>query len=147
MDVVLGDARLTLKEAPDGWFDLLILDAFTSDAIPMHLMTREAMQLYQRKLAPDGILAINISNRYLDLEPVIAKLAKEVHWLAWSQFLSLSEEEKTQGMSDSEWMLLGAASPRVEAVARQGHWTPATTKPTTPVWTDDFSNLLGVVKW
>jgi hypothetical protein len=147
MDVVLGDARLTLAEVPDGYFDLLILDAFTSDAIPMHLMTREAMLLYKQKLAPDGLLAINISNRYLDLEPVIAKLAKEVHWLAWSQFLSISEEERADGMSDSEWMLLGAATPRVEAVAHQGHWTPAATKPKTPLWTDDFSNLLSVVKW
>lgn len=147
MDVVLGDARLTLADAPDGSFDLLVLDAFTSDAIPVHLMTREAMLLYKRKLAPDGVLAINISNRYLDLEPVIARLAKDVHWLAWSQFLEISEEEKAEGMSDSEWMLLGAPTPRVEAVAHQGHWTPATIKPKTPLWTDDFSNLLSVVKW
>ncbi|HEV8060862.1 MAG TPA: fused MFS/spermidine synthase, partial [Gemmataceae bacterium] len=76
MNVVLGDARLTLAGAPDGSFDLLVLDAFTSDAIPIHLMTREAMQIYKRKLAPEGILAINISNRYLDLEPVVARLAK-----------------------------------------------------------------------
>ena len=147
MSIVLGDARLTLADAPDGEFDLLVLDAFTSDAIPMHLMTREAMMLYKRKLAPDGLLAINISNRYLDLEPVIAKLAREVHWLAWSQFLTVSEEEKEHGMSDSNWMLLGAPSPRAEAVSRKGYWTPAAPKPHTPVWTDDFSNLLSVVKW
>jgi hypothetical protein len=147
MNVVLGDARLTLADAPDGKFDLLVLDAFTSDAIPMHLMTLEAMTLYKRKLAPDGLLAINISNRYLDLEPVVAQLAKKVGWVAWSQYLTVSEEEKERGMTDSNWMLLGAASPRVEAVSRKGYWTPSVAKPNTPLWTDDFSNMLSVVKW
>jgi hypothetical protein len=147
MSVVLGDARLTLADAPDGGFDLLVLDAFTSDAIPMHLMTLEAMTLYKRKLAPDGILAINISNRYLALEPIVAQLAKKVGWVAWSQYLEVSEEEKEQGMSDSNWMLLGAPTPRAEAVSRKGHWTPASPERNTPVWTDDFSNLLSVMKW
>ena len=147
MNVVLGDARLTLADAPDGKFDLLVLDAFTSDAIPMHLMTLEALNLYKRKMAPDGLLAINISNRYLDLEPVVAQLAKKVGWVAWSQLLTVSDEEKERGMTDSNWMLLGAVSPRVEAVSRKGYWTPSTAKPNTPLWTDDFSNMLSVVKW
>ena len=147
MNVVLGDARLTLADAPDGSFDLLVLDAFTSDAIPMHLMTREAMMIYKRKLAPEGILAINISNRYLNLEPVVARLAKEAGWLAWSQASTVSEEELSEGKFDSKWMLLGARSPRLEAVSRMGHWTPVAAKPNTPLWTDDFSNLLSVVKW
>jgi hypothetical protein len=146
-DIVLGDARLTLADVPDGSFDLLVLDAFTSDAIPMHLMTLEAMKIYQQKLAPDGILAINISNRYLDLEPVVARLAKEIHWVAWSQFMSVSEQEKTEGMSDSQWMLLGPPSSRLAAVSAKGYWTQAKSKAQTPLWTDDFSNLLSVVKW
>jgi hypothetical protein len=147
INVVLGDARLTLAGAPDGKFDLLVLDAFTSDAIPMHLLTLEAMKLYKQKLAPDGLLAINISNRYLDLESVVAKLAKKIGWVAWSQYLTVSDEDKERGMSDSNWMLLGAASPRAEAVSRKGFWTPATATPNTPLWTDDFSNMLSVVKW
>ncbi len=147
MDIVLGDARLTLADVPDGSLDLLVLDAFTSDAIPIHLMTLQAFQIYKRKLAPDGMLAINISNRYLDLEPVVARLAKELQWRCWTQFMSLTSEERDQGMSDSQWMLLGAASPRIEATAAKGIWTTATFKPKTPLWTDDFSNLLSVVKW
>jgi hypothetical protein len=146
-NIVLGDARLTLADVPDGSFDLLVLDAFTSDAIPMHLMTLQAMNLYKHKLAPDGVLAINISNGYLDLEPVIARLAREIHWLCWSQFVSVSKEDKNQGMFDSQWMLLGPSSRRLEAVAAKGIWTVATPKKTTPLWTDDFSNLLSVVKW
>jgi hypothetical protein len=147
MNIVLGDARLTLADIPDGSLDLLVLDAFTSDAIPMHLMTLQAFQMYQRKLTPDGTLAINISNRYLDLEPVVARLARELHWLCWAQFMSISQEERDQGMSDSQWMLLGPSSPRLEAVALKGYWTRAQFKPATPLWTDDFSNLLSVVKW
>ena len=144
---MLGDARLTLADAPDGYFDLLVLDAFSSDAIPMHLLTLEAMKIYQRKLVPDGMLAINISNGYLDLEPVIARLAKEIHWVAWSQFMTVSDQEKSEGMFDSHWMLLGPPSSRLDVVSAKGYWTRAKSRAQTPLWTDDFSNLLGVVKW
>ena len=72
--MVLGDARLRLQTAPEQGFGLIILDAFSSDAIPMHLLTREALALYRRKLAADGIIVFHISNRFLDLEPVIGAL-------------------------------------------------------------------------
>ena len=74
IDVVLGDGRLMLQQAPSGVHDLIILDAFSSDGIPAHLLTREAMQLYLSALVPDGIIAAHISNRYLHLEPLVAAL-------------------------------------------------------------------------
>ena len=75
--IVLGDARLSLAQAPDSSYDFIVLDAFSSDAIPVHLMTREALQLYLRKLAPGGSIAFHISNRYLNLEPVLVELARD----------------------------------------------------------------------
>ena len=77
IDVVLGDARLSLTHAPPHAYDLIIVDAFNSDAIPVHLLTREALGVYLDKLAPGGIVALHLSNRYLELEPVVAALARE----------------------------------------------------------------------
>src|SRR5262249_45082582 len=77
LDVVLGDARLRLREAPDHEFDLIVLDAFSSDAIPLHLLTREALHLYLDKLADHGLIAVHISNRFLDLAPVLGALARD----------------------------------------------------------------------
>src|SRR5262249_58801214 len=73
--VRLGDARLTLADAPPRHYGLIVIDAFSSDAIPQHLLTREALRLYLSKLAPDGLLAFHISNRYMDLQPILGDLA------------------------------------------------------------------------
>ena len=75
--MVVGDARLRLRDAPDGGYGLIVLDAFSSDAIPMHLLTREALRLYRDKLADGGLIAFHISNRYLDLAPVLGALARD----------------------------------------------------------------------
>src|SRR3546814_4657455 len=80
--IVLGDARLELAKQPPGRFDILVIDAFSSDAIPLHLLTREAVGIYARVLKPDGILLIHISNRFFDLEPVLAAEAKARGWSA-----------------------------------------------------------------
>src|SRR5207248_959316 len=72
--ITMGDARLSLQQAPDNHFRILLVDAFSSDAIPVHLITQEALQLYMKKLTPDGIVVFHISNRYLNLEPVLANL-------------------------------------------------------------------------
>lgn len=73
--ITLGDARLTIADAPDGTYDFIVIDAFSSDAIPIHLMTKEAMEIYKRKLAPKGILVMHISNRHLELASVVAGVA------------------------------------------------------------------------
>ena len=96
--VVLGDARLSLVKAPAGQYDLLVLDAYSSDAIPVHLITREALSLYLDKLAPDGLLAFHISNRYLNLEPVLGNLAQDAGLVALFQLdLKVSESRKDRG--------------------------------------------------
>ena len=74
---MLGDARLRLREAPDHTFGLIVLDAFSSDSLPVHLLSREAIELYRSKLAASGVLAFNLSNRYLDLDPVLGRQAAD----------------------------------------------------------------------
>ncbi len=81
--IVLGDARLKLRDAPDGRYGLIVLDAFSGDSIPMHLMTREALALYLRKLAPGGLIAFHISNLYFNLAPMVGNLAQDAHLTAY----------------------------------------------------------------
>ena len=109
LQIVLGDARL-LREAADQSYDLLIIDAFSSDAIPIHLITREALQLYFQKLREDGVLAIHISNRYLDLEPVLGNLAKSLNVWAFSRMDG--DIAQYPGKSASHWVVL-AKKPEV----------------------------------
>ena len=82
-EIVLGDARLRLREAPDRAFRLIVLDAFSSDSLPVHLLSREAIQLYRSKLSPGGVLVFNLSNRYLDLDPVIGRQAADAGLACW----------------------------------------------------------------
>ena len=82
VEITLGDARLTLAQVPQGKFDILALDAFSSDSIPLHLLTKEAFATYRRALKPDGLLLVHISNRYIDLNPVVAAEAKANGWYA-----------------------------------------------------------------
>ena len=139
IDIVRGDARLTLAEREDQEFDLLVLDAFSSDAIPMHLLTQEAMQLYLKKLAPEGIIALHISNRMLDLEPIIAKVATALGVVPLALEASPNEKEFDEGMRPSIWMVL--VRDRSHADKLIG-WRPAEAGPDTPLWTDDYSNIL-----
>jgi predicted O-methyltransferase YrrM len=108
-NVVLGDARRQLTKVPDGTYDVIILDGFCSDAIPVHLLTREAIRMYVSKLAPRGILALHVSNVHLDLPPIIARLADDhdppLHVrLCNDQFLT--DAERDDGKTPSQWMLL-----------------------------------------
>ncbi len=146
--IVVGDARLRLREAPDGCFRLIALDAFSSDAIPVHLMTREALRLYLSKLAPGGALAFHISNRYLDLEPVMGALAKDANLVCRSyDDWNVSPEESVAGKEQSQWVLLARTSKDLAAIDRNIRWLPVDNSDATSVWTDDFSNILRVFKW
>jgi len=143
LKVVLGDARLSLAKAPPGTFDLLVVDAFSSDAIPVHLMTSESLVLYQRVLAVNGMLAFHISNRHLSLRSVLAKLA-EVHRLsARVQFDRVTKEDEESGKAASEWLIM-ARSP--EDLRRlDSRWIAPSVDPATGVWRDDYSNILSVL--
>lgn len=145
--LVEGDARLRLREATDGGFDLLVLDAFSSDAIPVHLITREAVELYLRKLAPGGMLAFHISNRYLDLEPVLANLAADLRLMALGcDDMSLTEAEFATGREQSHWAVMARGAEDLVGFQRRTRWSPLTPDPRVGVWTDDFSSPLRVIQ-
>jgi len=141
-----GDARLRLRDAADGHYGLIVLDAFSSDVIPVHLLTREAVELYLSKLAGSGILAFHISNRYLELEPVVGRLAEDLHLICRSADDSnLSREELAGGKEESHWVVLARRTEDLGLLTRKSRWLEVEAKG--KVWTDDFSNILSVFKW
>lgn len=140
---VLGDARLRLREAPELAFDLLIIDAFSSDSIPVHLITREALDLYMAKLAPGGILAFHISNRCLDLGPVLGDLAHQSKLVCrTSEDVNISSQDLSSGKEESQWVVLARDSADLGKLTRSSLWLPAKGRENAAVWTDDFSNIL-----
>jgi hypothetical protein len=148
VDVVLGDARLSLAETPDGRFDLLILDAFTSDAIPIHLITREAVALYLDKLSDRGVLLLHVSNRYLDLAPIVGNIARDrgVPCRIYRDG-EVSPEERKEGKFTSTWMILARQPDRLGKLLDDPKWEEVPDRPDLPLWTDDFSNIMAVLNW
>jgi len=146
--LVLGDARLTLKKAPEHQFDILVMDAFSSDAIPLHLLTREAVQLYKKKVAEDGIVAFNISNRYLDLEAVLAALARDAGLVSLIQHdFSVSATGSDSGKFNSVWVIMARQRADLGRLASDPRWQAPALNAGVPVWTDDFSNIFSVFQW
>ena len=142
-EVVLGDARLSLEaEAPQG-YDLLAIDAFSSDAIPVHLLTREAFALYFRHLAPGGVLAVHVSNRYLELQPVVRASVDAFGWRARVVDTDSDEDEGTYG---STWVLVTQDESFFDRPAFQDNEDVKPLPDKALVWRDDFSNLFRVLK-
>jgi hypothetical protein len=140
--VSLGDARLVLERQPPQEFDVLAVDAFSSDAIPVHLLTRQAFRLFVRHLKPDGILAVHVSNRYLDLVPIVARNSEELQRFAF-------EVDDIAGdfLSDSDWMLVTPDTRAFSSLASKGvsiirRGAPGKLR----TWTDDFSNLYQILR-
>jgi hypothetical protein len=145
-ETALGDARLTLEREPPQNFDVLAVDAFSSDAIPVHLITREALQMYLRHMKPDGIVAFHVSNRFLDLIPVVARLADELDLHAVLISDDPEDEDKTI-RSRSDWVLVSRDAKALEALAiAEAGATPAEDRPEWRTWTDDYSNLIQILK-
>lgn len=144
--IVLGDARLSLARTRQPVYQLLILDAFSSDAIPVHLMTREALDLYLERLAPDGIIAFHISNRHLRLEPVLAALAAQRGLAAVVQRDATTAATAADGHDSSEWLLLARNAAAFGPLAADTRWKQPRAEAGTRIWTDDFSDILGVLK-
>jgi SAM-dependent methyltransferase len=145
--IVLGDARRTLNLEADGSFDLLVLDAFSSDAIPVHLLTQEAIALYAKKLSPNGVLAFHLSNRYLNLPPLVARLG-EGNSPAFQMRLDEdlpSENERAMGKFASTWAVLFREEAHLGDARKDLRFQKFFTSPG-PIWTDRFSNLLSVWK-
>ncbi len=146
VDIIMGDARLSMEREEPQRFDVLALDAFSSDAIPVHLLTKEAVAIYGRHLAPDGVLAVHISNRYLDLEPVVENLAKEFGY----QRLSISdgEGEKDWWIYSSTWVLLSKNKDLMTLIASRSETADKEhSKKSVPLWTDDYASLLPIMSW
>lgn len=138
--IVLGDARLQLREAPSGKYGLQIMDAFSSDSVPAHLLTTEAMDLYLDKLSSDGILAFHISNRYLNLEPLLSGLARREKL---SAFIRRDEERNVVGRYPSVWVVMARNDSALGPIANDSRWQRVEGD---IVWTDDFSNILSLLK-
>jgi len=151
VQIVMGDARLRLAEAPDGKFAVLAVDAFSSDSIPIHLLTREAVQLYFDKLAPDGVLALHVSNRYLSLDSVAARIAADLGLVAY-EWYDRVDSTSAPGKYSSHWIAMARTEadlgelPLLPGAGEEKRWKRMSTqdKPG-PLWTDDFSNVLGVL--
>jgi len=146
--IVLGDARLSMQQAPDSSYDFIILDAFSSDAIPVHLMTREAVQLYLRKLAPGGSIAFHISNRYLNLEPVLVEIARDARLAGIVGADTLvTPAQRAEFKMDSRWVVLSRKATDHAQLAVQPGWHVLPPASPVALWTDDFSNVLSVFSW
>jgi SAM-dependent methyltransferase len=146
--VVLGDARLSLLEAPDHAFGIIVLDAFSGDCIPTHLVTREALRIYLSKLATGGLLAFHISNRYLDLHQVLGNLAHDAGVICLLNLDTATSEDDTKtGKYPSVWMVMARKSEDLQVLSQDARWMPVSPVLGARVWTDDFSNVLSIIKF
>jgi hypothetical protein len=148
IEVILGDARLSLARAIDRRYGLIVLDAFSADAIPTHLLTREAMALYLDRLAPDGLLAFHISNRYLDLRPVLSNLAADAGLHALLQHdAAFARLDLFPGKLSSTWIVVTRREELLAPFVASPRWQrlpePADRRP----WTDDYSNIIAIFRW
>jgi hypothetical protein len=147
--LVSGDARLTLGRTREK-YDLLVIDAFSSDAIPVHLLTREALEVYRARLNDGGILAFNVSNRYLDLESVLGDLAAAAcpPMVCMSLLdITLTEKEQAEGQSLSHWVVLAERAEALYPLGQKAPWGEVKGRPGRRVWSDDYTNLIGALKW
>ncbi len=153
VEITLGDARLTLADVPKGTFDILALDAFSSDSIPLHLLTSEAFATYRRALKPDGLLLVHISNRYIDLNPVVAAEAKASGWAAALRHDSPTEKLTAAGSRASQWIALspdpaklaqltGAVAAKKARYYDADGWIELDSPQGTRPWTDDYASVL-----
>ncbi len=143
LPIILGDARLTLADAPDGAYDLIVVDAFSSDAIPVHLLTREAMAIYLQKLSPHGMVVLHVSNRHLELASVVAGIA------AANGAITRLNDGNDVDETFHPYKFAGtvtAVARREEdfgPLAQSREWKVVTPDPKQWVWTDDYSNIIG----
>ena len=145
VEVVPGDARLSLEREPPQHLDLLVLDAFSGDAIPVHLLTKEAFEAYQRHLNTNAIIAVHISNHYLDLEPVVANLARHFGYRLAS--IDYEESDDTWWLYSSTWVLLSHNEQILNSPAiRSAASTVKTNSIKVPLWTDDFASLFQILR-
>jgi hypothetical protein len=141
--IVLGDARLTLADAPDGQYDAIVVDAFTSDAIPVHLVTREAMAIYLKKLAPNGIILMHVSNRHMELASVVAGIAHANGLVTWVNDGTSGEDEPNYKFSSTVAAVARSEDDFSKDMEDSDDWQVEEPDEKQWVWTDDYSNIIG----
>ena len=139
---VLGDARLALEREPAQRFDVLAVDAFSGDSVPVHLLTTQAMDVYLRHLAPGGVIAFHLTNRFLALPPVVERIAaaRGLHAVL------VHDEAEDSDLRRTDWVLVAREAATLERPGIAGATTPFTPIPGLRAWTDDFNNLFSVLK-
>ncbi len=142
-DVIIGDARLALQHRPDT-YDVIVVDAFSSDSIPIHLLTRDAVELYLDRLNPGGILVIHISNNHLNLRPVVAGIMRDLGLVGRARVQASSQDLK--GVFGSHWAVLARAEDDLGPIGTDARWVKMRPR-TDRAWTDDFSNIWSVIQW
>ena len=145
-DVIIGDGRLQLAREPEQKFDLLLLDAFSSDSVPTHLVSREAVQMYLAKLQPDGILLFHVSNRYLNVEALVSALIADAGLVAFSR----SDDAgalRQMGKSSADHVAVARRLEDLAPLASRPGWVQVTLPKDFRPWTDDYSNLLSLIRW
>jgi SAM-dependent methyltransferase len=158
LNIHLGDARLTLADQPKGKFDVLAIDAFSSDSIPLHLLTKEAFAVYRRALRPDGLLLVHISNRYISLNPVVSAEAKQGDWAAAMRFDNPPENDNNLGMRASQWVAMSPDPARLAQLTGfvydkrpkyyyADRWVKLEPPRADDRWTDDYASVLPYVSF
>ncbi|GJM23739.1 MAG: hypothetical protein DHS20C16_01540 [Phycisphaerae bacterium] len=146
--VVLGDGRLTLANAPDQHYDAIFLDAFSSDAVPTHLLTREAIKLYESKLKDGGILTFNMSNRYLDFAPLLAAMADETGFeCVMRNDVVPPQVVKNTGRVSSRFMAMTQDKNNIRLLKATGKWDDVELEDDHPIWTDKYTNVFRLLDW
>lgn len=145
-DIMIGDARLAIAMEPDGRFDLLIMDAFASDAVPMHLLTQEALSLYADKLADDGVLMLHISNRILDLAPAIGTTTASLGFSAKIGRMTRIDEDIDPLGAPTIWVAIAQDAPTLERLGLDERWSPLEAS-NARAWRDDFSSFVDAILW
>jgi SAM-dependent methyltransferase len=149
VEIIMGDARLSLQQAADGQYGVLVLDAYTSDTIPLHLITREALALYLRKLAPDGVVLFHISNRHLRLERVLGALAQDAGLVCVIQNESGGGEAEllATGKISSKWVVMARHPETLAGLTRDPRWQRPPPHLQARLWTDDYASVFSVFIW
>jgi spermidine synthase len=150
--IVLGDARVSLARQAANSLDVLAIDAFSSDSVPMHLLTREALDTYGRAVQRDGIVLFHISNRYLDLQPVVADIAARDGWAAQILEYVPTEEERTLNDTVSVWIALSRDPQTLQRLVAlsgddAGNWAALMPRPGFSGWSDDHASILPIINW
>ncbi len=136
--IIQGDARLKLAQKENNHYDFILADAFSSDNIPVHLTTLEAVALYLKKLKPEGMLGLNISNKYVDLEPILAKISNS---LGFRGYAKIQEGSEADGLYPSHAFVI-TRNPKQEKFLQNNGWRPAYKSSNVELWTDQFSNII-----